>query len=126
MRETVNIGGFGEVILTPPNSFVAINDLISEYGGAQHSRAKLARLSAAAIGICWSDDNDRSAPIYNVASGEIVAYGGEVLEWAMRYRVNLADLYNEARPLFTELWNLLPKEKEVAAKAEYFQDEGQA
>ena len=124
MRESINIKGIGEVKLTPPRSFVAINDLVSEYSANQKNRAKLARLSAAAVGLCWSNENAKSAPVYDLASGEIVAYGGEVLEWLMRRKADLPSLYENALPLFLDLWALIPKEQEVAAQADSFLEEG--
>lgn len=126
MRESINIKGLGEVKLTAPRSFVAINDLVSEYSANQKSRAKLARLSAAAVGLCWSKENDRGAPIYDLASGEIVAYGGDVLEWLLRQKCDLPSLYENALPLFLELWELIPKEQEVAVQAETFPEKGRA
>ena len=39
MRESINIKGLGEVKLESPRSFVAINDLVSEYSANQKSRA---------------------------------------------------------------------------------------
>ena len=123
MRENVDIKGLGCINLTQPESFVAINDLISEYGGATGSRAKMARLSAAALGISWGQNPELYPPIYDVSSGEIIAYGGEMLEWLLRKKVDLPSVYIETRPLFTELWSLMPTEKEVAAKAEYFPEE---
>ncbi len=124
MRNQIELPVFGVVKLSPPRSFVAINDLVSEYAGSQNSRAKLARLSAAVLGLCWSRDNDKAAPVYDAGSGEIVRYGGEVIEWLVAYKVPLANVYNEVRPLFMELWHLMPKEEEVAQAADYFPAKG--
>ena len=126
MRDTINIKGLGEVKLKAPRSFVAINDLVSEYSANQKSRAKLARLSAAAVGLCWSNENAKGAPVYDLASGEIVAYGGDVLEWLLRQKCDLPSLYENAMPLFLELWALIPKEQEVAEQAETFPEKGRA
>ena len=126
MRDTVNIKGLGLINLTKPGSFVAINDLISEYGGSAGSRAKMARLSAAALGISWGKNEGLWPPIYDVSSGEIIAYGGEMLEWLLSKRADLPSVYVETRPLFTELWALMPTEKEVADKVDYFLEGGDA
>ena len=126
MRDTINIKGLGAIQLEAPRSFVAINDLVSEYSANQKSRAKLARLSAAAVGLCWSEKNVKAAPVYDLASGEIVAYGGDVLEWMLRNKCDLPSLYENAMPLFLELWALIPKEQEVAEQAETFPEEGRA
>jgi hypothetical protein len=126
MRDTINIKGLGAIQLEAPRSFVAINDLVSEYSANQKSRAKLARLSAAAVGLCWSEKNVKAAPVYDLASGEIVAYGGDVLEWMLRNKCDLPSLYENAMPLFLELWALIPKEQEVVEQAETFPEKGRA
>ena len=126
MRDTINIKGLGAIQLEAPRSFVAINDLVSEYSANQKSRAKLARLSAAAVGLCWSEKNVKAAPVYDLASGEIVAYGGDVLEWMLRNKCDLPSLYENAMPLFLELWALIPKEQEVVEQTETFPEEGRA
>ncbi len=126
MRDTITIKGLGEVHLQPPKSYVAINDIISEYSANQEKRSKLARLSAAALGVCWSDKNATAAPVYDVNDGEIIAYGGEMLDWLMRQKVELASFYTQTGPLFFELYDLIPKEKEVADQADSFPIEGDA
>lgn len=125
MRESLNIKGIGEVAIAPPRSLVAVNDLVTEYSGTK-SRAKLARLSAALVGICWSRSNARRAPVYDVMGGEVIAYGAEMLEWLMGEGADLASLYTATRPVFLELWGLLPKVEEVEAAADYFPGEGRA
>tara|TARA_R110000751_G_scaffold300533_1_gene412340 strand:- start:4 stop:423 length:420 start_codon:yes stop_codon:yes gene_type:complete len=124
MRDTINIKGLGAIQLEAPRSFVAINDLVSEYSANQKSRAKLARLSAAAVGLCWSEKNVKSAPVYDLGACEIIAYGGDVLEWMLRNKCDLPSLYENAMPLFLELWALIPKEQEVAVQAETFPEKG--
>ena len=126
MRKTIDIKGLGSINLSQPGSLVAINDLISEYGGSAGSRAKMARLSAAALGIAWGKNEGLYPPIYDVSSGEIIAYGGEMLEWLLAKRADLPSVYTQTRPLFTELWALMPTEKEVAEKADYFPKGGEA
>lgn len=124
MRESVTIKGLGEIFLSAPRSLVTINDLVSEYSGSSLNRAKLARLAAACLGVCWSDKNKQRVPIYDIAGCEIVAYGGEMLEWLMFRKIDLASLYTETRPLFVELWEMLPTVTEVEAQAEYFSESG--
>lgn len=124
MRDSVEIKGYGKVLLAPPYSLVTVNDLVSEYSGNAKNRAKLARLAAACLGVCWSKDNTDKPPIYDIASCEIVAYGGEMLEWLMKHKIDLASLYTETRPMFIELWEMIPRVEEVEAQAEYFQESG--
>ena len=125
MRQTIQVKGLGEVHIRAPRSFVTINDLVSEYTGNQSNRAKLARLCAAIICACWSEDNEQGAPVYDVASGDVIAFGGESLEWMIRKKVDLGEMYTAARPLFIELWEELPKEKEVSQKADSFLESGE-
>lgn len=120
MRESIEVEGLGLVKIRPPRSFVTINDLVSEYTGNTQNRGKLARLCAAVLCVCWSEENDRGAPVYDVASGDIIAFGGEALEYMIRRKVDLGDMYQKTRPLFLELWALLPKEQEVSQQAQSF------
>lgn len=120
MRESIEVTGLGEVKIRPPRSFVTINDLVSEYTGNVNNRGKLARLCAAVLCVCWSEENDRGVPVYDVSSGDVIAFGGEALEYMIRRKVDLGDMYQKTRPLFLELWALLPKEQEVSQKAAGF------
>lgn len=126
MRQTIEVKGLGVVHIRAPRSFVTINDLVSEYTGNQSNRAKLARLCAAVICVCWSEENERGAPVYDVASGDVIAFGGEALEWMIRKKVDLGEMYTAARPMFIELWEQLPKEKEVSQKAGSFLESGES
>ena len=125
MRNEIKIQGLGDVHLIAPKSFVTINDLISEYGANQENRARLARLSAAILGVLWDHDKNKlHPPLYDVASADVIRYGGEVLEWLIVRKVVLPDLYSKTLPLFVELWELMPKEEEVAAVADNFPETG--
>jgi len=127
MRDEIKIEGLGVVYLRRPKSFVVINDLISEYGANQENRARLARLSAAILGVCWDHDRNKNhPPIYDAAGADCIRYGGEVLEWLIVRKTVLPDLYSKTLPLFVEIWNLMPKEEEVSEKADYFPEEGNA
>lgn len=124
MRNKIEIKGLGEVHLISPKSFVVINDLISEYGANQENRARLARLSAAILGVSWNhDENKLHPPLYDAASADVIRYGGEVLEWLIVRKVVLPDLYSKTLPLFVEMWELMPKEEEVAQATANFPEE---
>lgn len=130
MRKSIQIDGLGEVKLTKPRSFTAISDLNIAWWTQQETvdRVKLSRLVAAAIGIAWDrqatdiqllDGRKVNPPIYDVASGEIYRYGAEMLDFLLKKGAVPAQVYDK-RELVQELWNLLPKEDEVAAAAETF------
>ena len=60
--EAVTLGKLGSVAVVPPTSFAIISDLCSEYN-EKASRAKLARLCAAAIGVCWDRSKNDKPPV---------------------------------------------------------------
>ena len=124
MRESITIQGVGEVKLAKPRSFAAISDLNVDWWAAQSggSHSTLSRLVAAAIGIAWDRSNELKPPIYDVAQGNVTAYGGAMLDFLLKRGAVPASIY-EKRELVNELWNLLPKEAEVAAAAESFPEE---
>ncbi len=124
MRNSITLPKLGEIKLTPPNSIVAAHDVVAEYSGPKN-RAKIVRIAAAALGICWSRDNALKAPIYDIASGEIVAYGGSMLEWLMKKDCDPFSMLDEVTPLFADLWKMLPKVQEVDETVDYFPDKGQ-
>jgi hypothetical protein len=125
MRDSIELEGLGTVWLTAPRSLVTVNDIVSEWSGNQNQRAKMARLHGAIVGVCWAAKNNRRCPVYDVNTAEVMAYGGAVLEWLMAQGVVLASLYSEAQPLFVELWDIMPKSKEVEAAMAVFPDGGE-
>ena len=125
MRESIDIQGVGEVFLTKPRSFAAISDLNVDWWAAQQggTHSKLSRLVAAAIGLAWDRQrNDLGPPVYDVAAGNITAFGGEMLDYLLKRGAVPASIYGK-RELINDLWDLLPKEAEVAAVAESFSEE---
>jgi hypothetical protein len=125
MRESITLPKIGAVKLAKPSSVVAAHDVVAEYSQSAQSRAKLVRIAAAALGICWSRENEVRAPIYDVASGEVIAYGGGMLEWLMKKDVDPFSMLAKVTPLFADLWEMLPKVQEVDQAVDYFPDEGQ-
>ena len=120
MKEEYQIDGLGLVFVEAPRSFTAMNDLYLEWVGQQASKSKLARVNAAAVGICWSAKNEDRPPIYNLAAGEILAYGAECLEWFFKRRANRGQVYVAGTEIILDLVDLLPKESEVQATADSF------
>lgn len=125
MREHIEIDGVGHVLLSKPGSLVAISDIVAEWGG-QKSRAKLSRIIAAAIGLSWSRENMLKAPVYDVSGGDVIGYGGEVMEFLLSKGVAPSDLYLSASSIIPELILLLPTAKEVSKAEEFFQGEGKS
>lgn len=126
MREKSTIAGLGEILFRAPRSFAAMNDLYVEWAAQQHCKSKLARVSAAAVCICWSEDNDDRPPIYNLAAGDVIAYGAECIEWFFRKNASRSDVYVLGTELILDCVDLLPKEKEVEASAESFPKQPEA
>ena len=120
MKEQYEIQGLGQVFIDAPHSFTAMNDLYLEWVGQQSSKSKLARVNAAALGICWSNKNKDRPPIYNLSAGEILAYGGEVLEWLFKKGASRSQVYIIGTKIILDLVEMLPKESEVQATAESF------
>ena len=119
--EAFDLGRYGIVTATQPRSFAAINDLAAEWSETS-SRAKLARLCAAAIGMCWDrDEQPESPPRYNVAVADPIAYGGVVLDWLYAKKVPLTPVYKAGSDLILQLAEVIPSEQEVSA-AEDFSD----
>jgi hypothetical protein len=106
-------GSLGVVRLERPRSFAAINDLVSSWG-AGLSRAHLARVCAAAVGICYPD-----APRYPVDSGDPVAYGGRVFDFLLAKGVTPARVYEVGPALILEVSRLMPTEAEVVEAEDF-------
>ena len=129
MREAIELKGLGRVHIAAPRSFVAITDLIMiDRSGDKATPAHMTRLCAALLGVCWGKDNKAIAPKYDLVKGDIIAYGVVMLDWLFSEgglkRGDLLGLYGVA-PLFEELWDLVPKDQEVAAEADRFSAGGE-
>jgi hypothetical protein len=126
MRDSIEVTGIGIVHLTKPRSFVAISDLNCEWWAAHESdsRAKLARLVAAGIGLAWDrSKGTHSPPVYDVTAGDVVGYGATMLDWMLKNGAVPSSIYLQ-RDVVDELWAILPKEAEVAAATDSFPDNG--
>ena len=124
MNQKIELEGIGTVHLTKPKSLVAINDLVGNYHKAVEDQGQLGRLVAALVGVCWSDENDKAFPVYDLVKGDIFANGTEALDFLLKNGCVMESLYVEVIPLFSELWELMPKAKEVEAKEAFFREEG--
>ena len=121
--EAFDMGTLGTVKAVQPRSFAAINDLCAEWSEAS-SRARLARLCAAAIGMCWDRDDKPKAPArYNVAVADPIAYGGVVLDWVYAQKVPVSLVYAAGSALVLELVDVIPSETEVAKTEDFSEAE---
>lgn len=117
--EAFDLGNFGTIPATRPRSFAAINDLCAEWTD-NSSRAKMARLCAAAIGLCWDrDEKPNGPPRYNVAVAEPIAYGGVVLDWLAAKNVPLSKVYKVGSELILQVAETLPLETEVTETEDF-------
>ena len=115
--EPINLEPLGTIQLEPPRSFAAVYDLVNVYGTLKDKPSKLARLCCAALGICWSDSNEgKRPPDYPLAEGDPVAYGGDVMHWLAKQRVDLGPIYEQGNSLIVQVYGCLPSnaESEVA------------
>ena len=121
--DSIELGKLGSVAVLKPRSFAAINDLCSEWTDTA-SRAKLARLCGAAVGICWDfDKHPKGPPAYAIEAADPVAYGGAVIDWLYARDISPALVYPAGRELIEWLFGEIPTEAEVA-DAEVFSDAG--
>lgn len=84
-EQTLKIGK-EKVSLTFPESMSATVDLWFAVAAAQkkeNNSAIFAKLSAAAIGLGLdrSSSTAESAPLYDISSGDFIAYGNQVIDW---------------------------------------------
>ena len=111
---SVDLGGqLGTVEMSRPRSFVACNDVVASWG-AGLSRAHLARICAAAVGLCLEE-----APAYRVEVGDPVAYGGLVFDWLAARGVAPTRVYEVGPTVIVALSEFFPKEVEVTAAADF-------
>ena len=121
----VELDNFGTVRLTSPRSLTSIYDLSSSLNGRRDGGI-VARVCAAFVGICWSEENEGGFPVYDVVSGDIIAYGTQCLEYLLKRDCSVLTLVRQTSPLFEKLYAELPEAKEVRAKEAFFPEEGDA
>ena len=121
--EAITLGKLGAVEVTKPRSFSVVSDLCAEWNETA-TRAKLARLCAAAIGVCWDrDNNDKSPPVYDTTAADPIGYGGVVLDWLHAQRAPMSEVYQSGGAIMSELFGMIPTEDEVL-QAENFTEPG--
>lgn len=117
--QSIDLGKLGAVAVVKPQSFAAINDLCAEWVDVA-GRAKLARLCAAAVGICWDHDKtNKGPPRYSVEAADPVAYGGAVMDWMYRREISPALIYPAGRELVDWLFGHIPTEAEVSEAEDF-------
>ena len=121
----IELDQLGTVKLTTPRSLASIYDLSASVAGRRDA-SLIARVCAAFVGICWSQENERGFPVYDVAKGDIVSYGTECLEFLLKRGCSVGTLCRQTSPLFEKLYEQLPEAKEVRAKEAFFREEGNA
>lgn len=117
--ETIKLGKLGTVQCVQPASFSVVSDLCAEWNETA-TRAKLARLCAAAIGVCWDRKaNDKKPPIYDTTAADPIGYGGVVLDWLYQQGAPMSAVYEGGGVLMSHLFGTIPTEAEVV-QAENF------
>ena len=119
----VELDDFGKVKLATPRSLTAIYDLSIAVGRGKDPKM-LARICAAFVGICWSEENEKGFPVYDLAKGDVISYGTECLEFLLKQGCSPETIMRETSPHFVPLYDELPSMKEIKAKEAFFREEG--
>ena len=123
--DSIELGKLGTVQCVQPASFSVVSDLCAEWNETA-TRAKLARLCAAAIGVCWDrNKNTKRPPFYDTTAADPIGYGGVVLDWLYKEGAAMSTVYEAGGSLMSHLFGTIPTEKEVL-KAEDFTEPGSA
>ena len=121
--EAITLGKLGTVEVVQPLSFSVVSDLCAEWNETA-TRAKLARLCAAAIGVCWDrNKNAKRPPLYDTTAADPIGYGGVVLDWLYKEGAAMSTVYEAGGALMSVLFGVIPTEDEVL-KAEDFTEPG--
>ena len=111
--ENIELGKLGSIQVVQPGSFAVVSDLCAEWNETA-SRAKLARLCAASIGVCWDRNADQEKPPrYDMTAADPIGYGGVVLDWLHARKIPMSSVYQAGGVLIGELFRLIPTEAEV-------------
>ena len=121
--EAIELGKLGTGQCGQPASCSVVSDLCAEWNETA-TRAKLARLCAAAIGVCWDrKGNDKKPPLYDTTAADPIGYGGVVLDWLYKEGAAMSPVYEAGGVLMSHLFGAIRTEIEVL-KAEDFTEPG--
>ena len=88
--DNADIGGsIGSVAVGLPRSFAVRNDIAAAWGG-ETPRPHLARLCAAAVGVCCAIEG---IPKYKINTGDPIGYGAAVFDFLLERGVTPATIY---------------------------------
>lgn len=110
---TITLSPLGEIDIKPPSDLLLASDVVLAWSSAAGERNRQARVSAAAIGICWARDGRDRPPRYDLGSGALTAYGGTVLRWLMERRVSPWTVHTAGVDLVVELSGMIPSDEEI-------------
>ena len=121
--EAIKLGKLGSVECVQPQSFSVVSDLCAEWNETA-TRAKLARLCAAAIGVCWDrKNNDQSPPLYDTTAADPIGYGGVVLDWLYKQGAPMSTVYEAGGVIMGTLFGTIPTEEEVEQAENFIEPE---
>ena len=119
--DSVDLGGpIGSVPAGLPASFAVRNDIVSSWGGGT-SRPHLARLCAAAVGVCCAIPG---VPKYKVAQGDPIGYGATVLDFLFSRGVLPGAVYAAGPQLIEAIADSFPTEDGVRETADFIEAPG--
>ena len=112
--EPINLPPLGQIQIQRPKSFAAVYDLMNCYHNSLDQPNKIGRLVCAAVGMCWSEDNEgKKPPRYNIAACDPIAYGGEIMDWLAKQQTPVEPIYLLGHNFISEVAKMLPSNDEV-------------
>tara|TARA_R110000824_G_scaffold24941_4_gene87315 strand:- start:8601 stop:8981 length:381 start_codon:yes stop_codon:yes gene_type:complete len=118
--EPINLPPLGQIQVRQPKSFAAVYDVMNVYWNITGQPNKMGRLICAALGMCWSDENEgKKPPRYNVAECDPVAYGGEMMDWLANQQTPVDAIYRLGQGFILEMAKMLPSGEEVEAEKDF-------
>ena len=109
----------GKAPISLPKSFTTRIDLLTAWGDSPN-RQQLSRLCAATVALCL--DIGKPAPKYNTATGDVMAYGADALDWLVSQGITPTAIYKRGPLLVEDLSESIPTEPEVDDAAAGFPD----
>jgi len=120
--EPINLPPLGQIQLRHPKSFAAVYDLTNAFYNEYRHPHKLGRIVCAAVGMCWSDENEgKGPPRYNLAECDPIAYGGVVMDWLANKGVHANLVFDLGAAFITEVEKKLPSGEEVEAEKDFIE-----
>lgn len=117
--KTISLGPLGDCAVKPPQHFASCYDVTLQWNDAND--AQKARLSGAAIGLCWDDPKKARLPRYDHSTADALAYGGVILHALSDLGVPVSDIWIAGQLLVTEIDGAMPTNAEIDAAVDFIE-----